>query len=100
MRISDWSSDVCSSDLGLKMPLDKLDFANPGVTAGFADYLHGFHWLRDLATVATREQAAPIAEGVMRKWLAAHADTPSEPAWRADNAGWRQIRRTGCGERR
>src|SRR3546814_7589857 len=52
---------------GLKMPLDKLDFANPGVTAGFADYLHGFHWLRDLATVATREQAAPIAEGVDRK---------------------------------
>lgn len=80
---------------GLKQPLGKLDFANPtlngSLSPDFIDYLHGFHWLRDLATVATREQAAPIAEGVMRKWLDAHADTPSEPAWRADNAGWRLL---------
>ncbi|WP_150292964.1 heparinase II/III family protein [Sphingobium estronivorans] len=76
---------------GLKQPLGKLDFADPGLTPGFTDYLHGFRWLRDLATVATREQAAPLAEGVMRKWLDAHADTPSEPAWRADNAGWRLL---------
>jgi uncharacterized heparinase superfamily protein len=25
----------------------------------------------------------------MRKWLAAHHEKPSEPAWRGDNAGWR-----------
>lgn len=76
---------------GLKQPVAKLDFTSLDVSPAFADYLHGFHWLRDLATVATREQAAPVAESVMRKWLSAHADTPSEPAWRADNAGWRLL---------
>jgi uncharacterized heparinase superfamily protein len=41
--------------------------------------------------MATREQAAPIAEAIVRKWLAVHAERPSEPAWRADNAGWRLL---------
>src|SRR3546814_2865456 len=41
--------------------------------------------------VTTREQAAPIAEAILRKWLAVHAEKPSEPAWRADNAGWRML---------
>ncbi|WP_375197660.1 heparinase II/III family protein, partial [Sphingobium sp.] len=76
---------------GLRQPLKTLDFERLDLLPSFADYLHGFHWLRDLATVATREQAAPVAESVMRKWLDAHADTPSEPAWRADNAGWRLL---------
>lgn len=76
---------------GMKQPIETLDFARLAVAPAFADYLHGFRWLRDLATVATREQGAPIAEGLMRKWLAAHAETPSEPAWRADNAAWRLL---------
>lgn len=76
---------------GMKQPIEPLDFARLAVAPAFADYLHGFRWLRDLATVATREQGAPIAEGLMRKWLAAHAETPSEPAWRADNAAWRLL---------
>lgn len=74
---------------GLKQPIDTLDFTALEVAPAFADYLHSFRWLRDLATVAPREQAAPIAEGIMRKWLAAHSEKPSEPAWRSDNAGWR-----------
>ena len=76
---------------GQKLPIDRLDFARPGVGPAFSDYLHGFRWLRDLAASASREQGAPIAETVMRKWLDAHAETPSEPAWRADNAGWRLL---------
>jgi uncharacterized heparinase superfamily protein len=76
---------------GQKLPLDRLDFGDLPVGPAFADYLHGFRWLRDLAASASREQGAPIAEGVMRKWLAAHHETPSEPAWRADNAGWRLL---------
>lgn len=74
---------------GLKLPIETLDFAALDVPPAFADYIHSFRWLRDLSTVATREQGAPIAEAVMRKWLAAHSDRASEPAWRADNAGWR-----------
>lgn len=74
---------------GKKQIIDTLDFTRSDVDPAFADYLHSFRWLRDLASAASREQAAPIAENVMRKWLVAHAETPSEPAWRADNAGWR-----------
>lgn len=74
---------------GLKQPIETLDFAALDLPPAFVDYIHSFRWLRDLSTVATREQGAPIAEEIMRKWLNAHAERPSEPAWRADNAGWR-----------
>jgi uncharacterized heparinase superfamily protein len=74
---------------GLKQPIEGIDFARLDLPPAFVDYLHSFRWLRDLAGVASREQAAPVAEAIMRKWLDAHAETPSEPAWRADNAGWR-----------
>jgi uncharacterized heparinase superfamily protein len=74
---------------GQKLAIDSVNFARLDVAPGFVDYLHSFRWLRDLATAVGREQAAPIAEGLMRKWLEAHAATPSEPAWRADNASWR-----------
>lgn len=76
---------------GQKQPIGALDFAKLSASPAFADYLHSFRWLRDLGSSASREQGAPIAEAVMRKWLAAHAETPSEPAWRADNAGWRLL---------
>lgn len=54
-----------------------------------ADYVHSFVWLRDLSAVAKRVEAAPIAEGIMRQWLAAHADKVSQPAWRGDLVGRR-----------
>lgn len=76
---------------GMKQPIDSLDVADMTLAPSFVDYIHSFRWLRDLATVSTREQAAPIAETIMRKWLAAHSEKPSEPAWRADSAGWRLL---------
>ena len=76
---------------GLKAQLAKLDFADLNVAPAFADYLHSFAWLRDLGAAAPRQEAAPIAEAITRKWLAAHAETVTEPAWRADNAGWRLL---------
>ncbi|BBD99297.1 heparinase [Sphingobium amiense] len=76
---------------GQKQIIASLDFARTDLPAPFTDYLHGFRWLRDLAASANREQGAPIAESIMRKWLDAHHETPSEPAWRADNAGWRLL---------
>ena len=71
--------------------MDALDFARPAATHAFVDYLHGFSWLRDLSSVATRAQATPIAENLMRRWLDAHADRVSEPAWRADLWGRRIL---------
>lgn len=75
---------------GAKMPLSDVDFVAP-MAAPLAEYLHGFRWLRDLGTTATREQGAAIAEAITRRWLSAHAEKPSEPAWAPENAGWRLI---------
>lgn len=76
---------------GMKQSIEELDFNRIDLSPDFADYLHSFAWLRDLAAATTRDQGAAIAEHVMRRWLDAHAQTPSEPAWRADNAGWRLL---------
>jgi len=76
---------------GLKAPLKGIDFAAPGVTPPFAHYIHSFAWLRDLAAVAPREEAAPIAERLTRKWLAAHGTNVTEPAWTSDVAAWRIL---------
>ncbi len=69
--------------------LDTLDAARPGWSKPFGDHFHSFAWLRDLSTVSTRAQAAPIAEALMRKWLDAHAEKVADPAWRADLWGRR-----------
>ncbi|SNT11340.1 heparinase II/III family protein [Sphingopyxis indica] len=76
---------------GLKLSIGELDFAAPGVAPAFADYLHSFAWLRDLAAAGTRAESAPIAEAMVRQWLAAHGETVSEPAWSAENSGWRIL---------
>nr|HMN54010.1 heparinase [Sphingopyxis sp.] len=76
---------------GLKLRLGELDFATLGVAPAFADYLHSFAWLRDLAATGTRADGAPIAEAVVRQWLATHGEAVSEPAWQADNTGWRIL---------
>ena len=71
--------------------LDTLDLARPDASPDFIAYLHSFAWLRDLSTVATRAQATPVAEALMRRWLDAHADRVGEPAWRADLWGRRIL---------
>lgn len=76
---------------GLKLPLGELDFAALTVAPTFADYLHSFAWLRDLSATGNRADGAPIAEAVVRHWLATHGEAVSEPAWRADNTGWRIL---------
>ncbi|MFM6853501.1 MAG: heparinase II/III family protein, partial [Sphingopyxis sp.] len=76
---------------GLKLPLARLDFANLPVPGPFADYIHSFAWLRDLAASGTRKDVAHIAEALQRRWLDAHDDSIAEPAWRPDNAGWRLL---------
>lgn len=72
-------------------PIDRINLAHPDFSLRFAEHLHSFSWLRDLSTVATRAQATPIAEYLMQKWLDAHADHVSEPAWRHDLVGRRML---------
>jgi uncharacterized heparinase superfamily protein len=76
---------------GTEVPIDGLDFATLGLPADFSAYLQSFAWLRDLSAAATRERGAKRAETIMRKWLAAHAEQVSEPAWRADLWGRRIL---------
>lgn len=76
---------------GESFAADSLDFADPALPADLSDYLQSFEWLRDLAAAATRERAAKLAEKLVQKWLAAHADAVSEPAWRADLWGRRIL---------
>ncbi len=76
---------------GLKLPTARTDFADPAVPAAFADYIHSFAWLRDLAAAGPRQEIAPIAEALQRRWLDAHDELIAEPAWRPDNAGWRLM---------
>ncbi|UYY60300.1 heparinase II/III family protein [Sphingomonas sp. S2-65] len=68
-----------------------IDFARPSGSAAFEDYLQSFAWLRDLSSVTTRAQGAPIAEEIMRRWLAAHAEKVSDAAWRGDLWGRRIL---------
>lgn len=69
---------------GETLPIAELDFAKLQVSQPLVDHLHGFGWLRDLATAGTRAAAIPVAESIMRKWMAAHGETASDPAWRYD----------------
>lgn len=66
-------------------------FTETGWSPSFARYMHGFSWLRDLAALNDRESAAPVAEQLMRAWLAAHGDVIADPAWRGDLAGLRLL---------
>ncbi|MBN8840686.1 MAG: heparinase II/III family protein [Sphingomonadales bacterium] len=76
---------------GEALEIAGLDFRTLDVAPGFADYLHSFAWLRDLSSVATRVQGAPIAEGLMSRWLLAHADKVAGAAWRPDLWGRRIL---------
>jgi len=76
---------------GERRAIETLDFAHPGWSTAFSDYLQSFAWLRDLSSVTTRIHAAPIAEEIMARWLAAHGEKVSDPAWRADLVGRRIL---------
>ena len=73
------------------IPIDAFRFDDPSLPADCVDYLQSFEWLRDLAAAATRERAAKVGEAVMRKWMEAHGEVPSERAWRADLWGRRIL---------
>ena len=76
---------------GEKIAIRELNFAALQGTPGLIDYLHSFAWLRDLSTAGTRQQGAPVAEAIMSRWLAAHAEHVGGTAWRADLWGKRIL---------
>ncbi len=76
---------------GQNHPIEKLDFSDPRFPPDLSDYLQSFAWLRDLAAAATREKGARLAEHLVGRWLAEHAEQHSERAWRADLWGRRIL---------
>lgn len=71
--------------------IETLDFAKADWSPAFTQHLQGFAWLRDLSSVATRQQGAPIAEHIMRRWLKVHGEQVAAPAWRPDLVGRRIL---------
>ncbi len=65
-------------------------FADPGVPAAWRDWAHSFAWLRDLAVVADRERGAAIAQPIVVRWLADHAEFDAA-AWAPDLIARRLI---------
>lgn len=76
---------------GESVALDAVTFDDPALSRGLADYLQRFEWLRDLAALGDRQSCAPIAERLMRIWLARHGETVSDDGWRPDLVGWRTL---------
>ncbi|WP_129792073.1 heparinase II/III family protein [Sphingosinicella sp. CPCC 101087] len=76
---------------GTEISIERLDFSTLGLPQDFSLYLQSFAWLRDLAAAASRERGAKVAEGLVRKWLAAFDEEVCEPAWRADLWGRRIL---------
>ncbi len=72
-------------------PIDTLAFKRGEWGRPFAEYLHSFAWLRDLSTVATRAQGAPVAEQLMARWLNEYAEKIDALAWRPDLWGRRLL---------
>src|SRR4051812_12336402 len=62
------------------VPLADLDFAALGGLGFVAEQIQGFSWLRDLATAASREKGARLAEAIIGRWLLAHG-TRADDAW-------------------
>lgn len=76
---------------GMSQDVASCSFTETNWSPGFLRHMHSFAWLRDLAALNDRERVAPVAEQLMRNWLAAHGDTIGDVAWRGDFAGARLL---------
>lgn len=77
---------------GVKAPIAQIDFA-PGarLTPPFERMVHGFDWLRDIASCAAREQVVTTAERILQSWLRDNEKPGTGAAWRVELAGRRLL---------
>jgi uncharacterized heparinase superfamily protein len=71
--------------------LEGLDLGRTDLSPALYDYLHSFAWLRDLASVATREKGGRLGERLMRLWLESCSLSVEDPSWRHDLWGRRIL---------
>lgn len=77
---------------GVKTPVAQMDYGpNAHLTPAVERVVHGFTWLRDLASSAPREQCAAAAERVLEAWLAANDRPARGAAWQVENAANRLL---------
>lgn len=76
---------------GMEQSIATIDYDRLALPPAFADYIHRFDWLRDLAAAVNRGEGAPLASAIAEKWLAANGERPRMPAWRIDNSAWRFL---------
>ncbi|MFW2831539.1 heparinase II/III family protein [Sphingomonas sp. ID0503] len=74
-----------------EVDLGTLDFAKLSVSPALAEHIHSFAWLRDLDAAGHRQDALPIAQFILGRWLLIHARAISDPAWRPDVCGRRML---------
>ncbi|MCB2065894.1 MAG: heparinase II/III family protein [Erythrobacter sp.] len=77
---------------GVKAPIAQVDcgpIAN--LTPPFERIVHGFTWLRDLATSGTPPQCRQVAERLLASWLDVNPSVGKGPAWKVENAGLRLL---------
>lgn len=75
-----------------RIALADVDFGtNGGAGPALTAHIERFAWLRDLAAGVSRAEGAPIAEGLMRRWLERHGAQVTDPAWSPDRLGWRLM---------
>jgi len=65
-------------------------FDDPAAPSEWRDWAHGFAWLRDLAAAAPRAAGARVAEPIVARWLAEHAEFDAV-SWRPDLLGRRLM---------
>lgn len=77
---------------GAKIPISKVDFHSPSKLAPpVVRVVHGFTWMRDLASCAPRAQCAGTAGRVLMGWLEANPEPGKGPAWSVELAGLRLL---------
>ncbi|WAT17101.1 heparinase II/III family protein [Aurantiacibacter sp. MUD11] len=77
---------------GVKAPFTQVDFGpTANLNPPFERVVHGFTWLRDLATSGTLPQCRPVAERLLSAWLDANPTMGRGPGWKVENAGLRLL---------
>ena len=76
---------------GERAAVDTLDFVGGRLPPVLDTYLQRFAWLRDLDAGASRTDAAPVAEALMRVWLDRHGEQVGDVAWTPECTGWRLL---------
>ena len=81
---------------GVKAPFAQVDCGPAAnLTPPFEHVVHGFTWLRDLASSGTPPQCRQVAERLLTGWLDANGKPSGKqgkgPAWKVENAGLRLM---------